>query len=99
MAPKWRALAATDDEAARLFDRKVGAQRFIRFKSEGNQVPVTDAEALNYFQKNRQEFGKASFSKVREPIKRLLTNQLAETRLNEWYTILDEKYKVKRVYQ
>ena len=95
-ASRWQQLEVKRQEIHKVIERKLRARRFIDFKVAASFVPVTDAEALSYYQKNRKEFGKASFAKVRGRVKELIRRERAQTRLQDWYKVLERKYDIKR---
>jgi hypothetical protein len=97
LSAKWKSLQAQNHEIDRLIERKLRAQKLIKFKSQASMIPITDAEALSYYQKNRYEFGKEAFAGVRQKIKALLIQTRADQRIDEWFNGIEKKHKVRRV--
>lgn len=96
-ASYWEALSVTPTELKEMIGRKLRAKKFIQFKARASVVPVTDAEALQYFQKNRVRFGNAPFSDFKESIKSFLAQEQANSRIKDWFELLQKKYRVKKV--
>lgn len=95
IASIWSTLEVSTNELKALTSRKLLAKKFINFKTKSSLLPVTDAEALRYFESNHSKFGDAPFSQFRDNIKTLLSQQQADQRINEWFTILQRKYKIR----
>ncbi len=93
----WENLGASSQELRDIINRKLRAKKFIQFKTRASVVPVTDAEALQYFQKNRIRFGNAPFSQFKDSIKSLLAQEQANTRIRDWFELLQKKYRVHKV--
>ncbi len=94
---KWRKLDVKKGELRQIIRRKIQARNFIKFKKEASLVPATDAEALNFFQRNRKEFVGKTFSSVKDKIKEKLSQDRARERLREWFVVLERKYNVRRI--
>ena len=93
----WNQLAMTNDEVMELVKQKISSQKFIEFKSKASYVPVTEAEAYNYFQNNQAQFEGKEYKKIKEGIKRNLAKLQAQQRLEDWYDILKKKYDVTKI--
>ncbi len=93
----WDNLAISPQELREAVKRKLVAKKFIQFKTRASIVPVTDAEALQYFQKNRIRFGNAPFAQFKDSIKSLLAQEQANTRIRDWFELLQKKYRVRKV--
>lgn len=93
--PAWQALEPSGSEVSEILERKMVAKKFLRLKTDSAQVPITDAEALAYYKKNRIKFGSLPFSSFRENIKTFLIKQQMDRRLQEWLEVLERKYKVR----
>lgn len=91
----WSQLEPSAQEVADILERKIVAKRFLRLKSDSAQVPITDAEALAYYKKNRLKFGNLPFVTFRENIKTFLIKQQMDRRLQDWLEVLERKYKVR----
>ncbi len=93
----WDNFGVTTQELREVVKRKLVAKKFIQFKTRASVVPVTDAEALQYFQKNRIRFGNAPFAQFKDSIKSLLAQEQANTRIRDWFELLQKKYRVRKV--
>lgn len=93
-ASTWNNLALTSDETNELIKQKIASQKFIDFKSKASYVPVTEAEAFNYYQNNKSHFEGKDYKNIKENMKKDLARQQAEQRLDDWYDILKKKYDV-----
>lgn len=91
----WTELEVSPEEIRSTVERKLMAQQFENLKSDSSLVPVSDAEALAYYKKNRLRFGSLPFESFKENIKSLLIKQQTEKRLAEWREVLRRKYKVR----
>ena len=94
---QWKKLGATRRELRLMLDRKIRAKKFIQFKAQSSVVPVTDDEAMDYFEKNRRKFGNFPFEKFKENIKSFLSRQQVDRRLKDWFEVLQAKYKVRNL--
>lgn len=90
----WTDLGMTSEEVTDLIRQKISSQKFIEFKSKASYVPVTEAEAFNYFQNNKSKYEGKEYKSVKEGIKKSLAKSQAEQRLSDWYDILKKKYDV-----
>lgn len=91
----WSGLEVSPEELKEIVERKLIAREFERLKGDASLVPVSDAEALSYFQKNRLRFGSLPFSAFKDNIKSFLVKQQTERRLAEWREVLRRKYKIR----
>lgn len=92
---KWRALRLESHELESLVERKLRAKKFIQFKVESSAVPVSDAEARQYFETNRLKFENLPFESFKETIRTYLSRQQVDRRLKDWFELLQVKYKVR----
>jgi hypothetical protein len=93
-ATAWNELGVTAEEVTDLVKQKVYSQKFIDFKSKASYVPVTEAEAFNYYQNNKSKYEGKEYKNIKENIKKSLAKLQAEQRLQDWYDILKKKYDV-----
>lgn len=91
----WQSLEVSQEELKQILERKILVRKFMQLKSDSSKIPVSDAEAEIYFQKNRSKFGSLPFESFRENIKSFLQNAQTEQRLKNWYEVLNRKYKVR----
>lgn len=93
----WDSLEVTSNELQDIIKRKLRAKKFIQFKTRASIVPITDAEAQQYFQKNRIRFGNTPFNQFKDSIKSFLAQEQANNRIRDWFELLQKKYRVRRV--
>ncbi|MCB0392454.1 MAG: hypothetical protein KDD58_14285 [Bdellovibrionales bacterium] len=91
----WQKLKVTDSELSELLKRKLQAKKFIRFKVDSSIVPITDDEARAYFEENRVKFGNLPFENFKQNIRAFLGRKQIDTRLKDWFDVLQNKYKVR----
>lgn len=91
----FKELEATPEEVERIVRQHLQAKKFIQFKENSSTVPVTDAEARDYYESNKLRFGNLPFENFKDNIKAYLTKTQSEKRLKEWYEVLQSKYKVR----
>jgi hypothetical protein len=92
---EWEKLEASTNEIRDIIDRKLSAQSLERLKGDASMVNVSDAEALQYYKKNRLRFGNAPFENFKDNIKSALVRTQTDRRLTEWRTVLRRKYHVR----
>ena len=93
----WALLEATSVEIQGAIERKLKAKKLLDFKNRSSAVPISDAEALKYFQSNRGKFSGLSFDKVSDRIKVFLNQSNSEKRVQEWISVLQRKYQAKKL--
>lgn len=91
----WKDMDVSSTELDEVVLRKLTARNFIRFKTETSGVAVSDAEAKDYYEKNRVKFGSVPFDQLKDNIRTYLAQQTAQARLREWFETLKRKYKVR----
>jgi hypothetical protein len=91
----WNVLEVTTGEIHNLTLRQLNARKFIGFKSRASFLPITDDEAEEYFKANHGKFGDEPFSKFKDDVKALLSKKRQDDRMDEWFSILQKKYKVR----
>lgn len=91
----WDRLEASPQEIREIVDRKLAAQSLEQLKGDASLVNVSDAEALQYFKKNRLRFGNLPFENFKDNIKSVLVRSQTERRLTEWRSVLRRKYRVR----
>lgn len=91
----WENLEASTGEIRDIIDRKLSAQSLERLKGDASLVNVSDAEALQYYKKNRLRFGNVAFENFRDNIKAAIVRTQTERRLAEWRAVLRRKYRVR----
>ncbi len=91
----WKALQPTKREIEGIISRKLQAKKFIRFRADSSVLPVSDQEAQRYFEQNRTRFGNMPFENFRANIKTFLAREQVESRLKDWFEVLQSKYQVR----
>lgn len=97
--PSWKELKASYNEIQGLLRRKVLAKQFIRFKIDSSYVPVSDSEAQDYFNKNQKDYPGLAYLAKKEEIKTRLSRQKVDERLQDWFNVLQKKYRVRNLSQ
>ena len=95
----WNELKPTYGEIQSLLKRKVLAKQFIRFKIDSSYVPVSEVEAEDYFKKNEKTYKGFDYSAKKDEIKTLLSRQKVDERLQDWFNVLQKKYRVRNLSQ
>jgi hypothetical protein len=95
--PAWKELQVSQKELESAVRRKAHAKKFVLFRAQSSILPVTDAEALKYFNENRLKFGDLPYENFKENIKGYLSRTQVERRLKDWYDVLLNKYQVKNL--
>lgn len=93
----WKDLQVSNKELEGGLKRKMQAKKFIQFRAQSSVLPVTDNEALKYFNENRLKFGNLPFENFKENIKSYLSRNQVDRRLKDWYEVLLSKYQVKNL--
>lgn len=91
----WDKLEASSSEIRDIIERKLMAQSLEKLKGDASLVNVTDAEAFQYYKKNRLRFGNLPFENFKDNIKTALVKSQTERRLSEWRAVLRRKYRVR----
>ena len=92
---EWESLEASPAEIKEVVERKLITASLEHLKSDASLVNVSEAEALQYFKKNRLRFGNLPFENFKDNIKAALVKTQTERRLNEWRAVLRRKYRVR----
>ena len=94
---EWTNLKALKTEVRSLIQRKWRAKKFMEFKQQSSLAPITDEEALHYYQKQKKQYGSKSFEQVSQSIKTKLSLERAKRRIQQWHEDLKIKYKLLRI--
>ncbi len=98
-ASAWTELKPTYSEIQGLLKRKVLAKQFIRFKIDSSYVPVSDTEAEDYFKQNKKSYTDFDYSAKKDEIKTLMSRKKVDERLQDWFNVLQKKYRVRNLSQ
>lgn len=93
----WQRQVVTEKDLSEFIDRKVRAKKLVDFRSNASRVAVSDAEALRYFQKNKNRFGDRPFSQFKETIRGFLSQSQSDSRMRSWFEVLRRKHDVKLI--
>ena len=91
---KWTQLKVLSSEMRTLIERKWRAKKFMEFKQQSSIAPIIDEEALKYYQKQKAKYNEKEFSQVSESIKKQLSQERAQSRIQQWHQDLKAKYKL-----
>lgn len=95
-SPQWRKLAVTAQELNAKIRRRLEADRLYVFKRKASVLPVTLAEIETEYTQNRVNYGNFEFEEVKEKIRQNKIEENLQTRLQQWFQVLEKKYKVQR---
>ncbi len=93
----WHELSPSADEVKNIVETKLRAKDFVKFKVDSATVPVSDQEALDYFNANRLKFENLPFANFKDTIKAYLTKQRVDARLKDWFDSLQSKYRIRNL--
>lgn len=93
---EWGKLGVTSSELKSMVGRKLEARRLFLFKKEASILPVSDSEIEAEYKQNRIRYGTLSFDQVKEKIKKRKTEENLKQRLENWFEVLEKKYRVQR---
>lgn len=93
----WKSLEVSRKELDVALKNKIQSKKFIQFRAQSSVLPITDAEALRYFNENRLKFGTLPFENFKENIKSYLARNQVDRRLKDWFDVLLNKYQVKNL--
>jgi hypothetical protein len=91
----WQEAQVSHKELTDLVERKLQTKALIQTRLSAANIPVTDQEAEEYFKANKFKFEDLPFEKLKSNIKLFLSKQQSESRMREWFELLQIKYKVR----
>ncbi len=91
--PFYNSLEFSDRELSEVIHRKLKVKKFIHFKRLSAAAPVSESDALKYFQRNQTKFGNGTFAEYKDSIRQALSRRLVDRRLQDWFEILIRKYQ------
>ena len=94
-SPDWKKLETNEGEVQKMVELKLRAQNFLKFKTESAGVVVTDEDTKAYYEKNRLKFGNMPYDQFKNSIREVLSTQILEERLKDWFEVLRRKYRVR----
>ena len=92
----WKGLQVSRSELISSIRRKLRAKKFIKFKEQSSLIPITDEEALDYYQQYKESYDDADFSKVSGQIKKTLSRERAKDRIDQWHLDLKSKHNISK---
>lgn len=92
---KWLKLEVSKAELETVLKRKATAKNIMKVKTEFSGISVTDADAQEFFDKNKAKFGNVTFQTFKDNIKSYLLQQAMQERMKDWIEVLKRKYRVR----
>lgn len=94
----WASMHVEPSEIKDIIRQKLASQKFVEFKSKSSMLPITDSEAHHHYEINKARYSGKAFKDIKENIKKQLSQEQSEARLNDWYDLLKKKYDVSKVF-
>jgi hypothetical protein len=98
-SPEWSRLGVQPDELRKKIRRRIEADRLFAFKKKASVLPVSLTEIETEFSQNRVRYGNKSFEDVKEKIRQTKVEENLQSRMQQWFSVLERKYKVQRFSQ
>lgn len=95
----WKALAVTEKELKEKIVHLMQAERIYLFKRKASVLPVSLSEIENEYSQNRVKYGNQTFDEAKDNIRKIITEENLQKRMEEWFSVLEKKYKVQRFSQ
>ncbi len=92
----WQSLAVSGTELKEKIRRRLEANRIYTFKKKASVLPVSLSEIETEYSQNRIRYGNESFDDVKEKIRKNKVEKNLQTRMQQWFSVLERKYKVQR---
>ena len=92
----WQALAVSQKELRVKLERRLEADRLYLFKKKSSVLPVGKSEIETEYNQNRIRYGNLKFEEVKEKIRKAKTQANLKKRMEQWFSVLEKKYKVQR---
>jgi|GEM_PF-2251850 len=93
----WDDLTVSDKELRSILNLKAKARRLVKFKKDSAKLPVSDSEVEAEYKQNRIFYGSQSLEEVKEKIRAQKFKENFNRRVDSWFQILFQKYKVVRL--
>ncbi len=91
----WRKLEMSDDELKEKVRRHMEVQRLYDFKKKASKTPVSVIEIENEYRQNQKHYQSMNVDKAKNKIHKYLEQKKTAKQLNEWFRVLEQKYKVR----
>ncbi len=92
----WKELQVTEQELKEIMTRRLEAERIYLFKRKASVLPVSPSEIDGEFRQNRVRYEGKTLDEVREEIRQMKTMDNLSQRMQQWFVVLESKYKVQR---
>lgn len=93
---KWKKLSVSESEMKEKIRRRLEANRLYNFKKKASILPVSLAEIETEYTQNRIRYGNQSFEEVKDKIRKNKIDMNLKRRMEQWFQVLEQKYKVQR---
>ena len=90
----WGKLKMKDDELKEKVKRHLEARRLYSFKKKASKLPISAFEVENEYKTNKTHYQSMSPDEAKAQISKNLGQKKLEKHLNEWFDVLEQKYKV-----
>ena len=92
----WIRLSVSSQELQNKLSRVLESERLYVFKKKASNLPVSPAEVETEYTQNRIRYGDKTFSDVKEEIRNNKVDENLKARMEQWFQVLEKKYKVQR---
>ncbi|MBX7231115.1 MAG: hypothetical protein K1X29_03415 [Bdellovibrionales bacterium] len=92
----WQELQVSQAELKEFLTQKLMSQKMIRFREQSYVTPISELDVQKYYETFKKNFAKMSLDKAKEDIKKILTNQQIQKRVQDWYEVLRAKYQARQ---
>lgn len=92
----WQDLGVTKKELQDKIKRRLEAERLYLFKKKASILPVSRVELETEYTQNKIKYGNLTYEQVESQIRNNKVKENLSKRLNQWFTVLENKYKVQR---
>ncbi len=92
----WNQLGVSASELQTKVRRRLEAERIYNFKKKASVLPVSLSEIETEYTQNRIRYGNESFEGVKEKIRQNKVEENLQSRMEQWFLVLERKYKVQR---
>jgi hypothetical protein len=93
---KLNELSVTEQEIKDKIKRTLEADRLYTFKKKASVLPVPLSEIESEYSQNRIRYGNLNFEEAKNQIRNNKIQENLLSRLIQWFSILEKKYKVQR---
>ena len=90
----WKKLTMNDDELREKVRRYLEAERLYDFKKKASKLPISVVEVENEYKQNQTRYSSMNTDKAKVQIRKNLEQKKLKKHLDEWFGVLEQKYKV-----